>query len=117
MLAAADFCRHVQARHYSGVREHVVFHGEDFVMKRIFTKGNVEVQNINVGDIHYEYEYGSFIKSMVLTLPQVGPGGSWSWRARNVNNNKEIEYLVTEGLSHYGPNLYDYEAYAGCRQI
>jgi hypothetical protein len=97
--------------------------------KRIFTKGNVEVQNIKVGDIHYEYEFGCGIKVRVITLPDFESGAEgrnyWFWQAELVADlsDKEvieyepgagelIEYGITEGMSHYGPNLYTYSAYS-----
>jgi len=75
------------------------------------TKGNVIVENIKVGDIHYEFEYNIGIKCEVITLPVRDNKGYWTWESRNLKNNTVIKYGVTEGLSHYGPNLYDYEAY------
>lgn len=75
------------------------------------TKGNIIVENIKVGDIHYEFEYGLGIKSEVLTLPVRDDNGYWSWTSKNLTTDRIIEYGVTEGMGHYGPNLYDYEAY------
>jgi hypothetical protein len=75
------------------------------------TKGNVIVENIKIGDIHYEYEYGVGIKCEVITLPIRSEDGNWSWKSRNLISNKIIEYCVREGMSHYSCNLYDYEAY------
>lgn len=80
-------------------------------MKDILTKGNVIVNKIKVGDIHYEFEYGVGIKCEVLTIPVTDGKGYWTWRSKNVNTGKYIEYGVTEGLAHYSSNLYDYEAY------
>ena len=74
------------------------------------TKGNVIVENIKIGDIHYEFGYGVGIKCEVITLP-VKENGCWSWKSRNVNSRKEIDYMVTEGMQHYSVNLYDYIAY------
>lgn len=86
-------------------------------MKRIFTKGNVEVQNIKVGDIHYEFGYGSVIKSEVVELPKESERqkGLWEWKSKS--GDKVINYAVAEGHGHYGPNLYDYMAYTGCKEI
>lgn len=88
---------------------------------RILTKGDVEVQNIKIGDIHWEFEYGCYIRSKVLTLPVViittDGDPQWSWTSQHLKSDRIIEYMVTEGLSHYGPNLYTYEAYFGCREI
>jgi len=36
---------------------------------KTYTKGNVIVEEIKVGDIHYEYELGVGIKCEVTTLP------------------------------------------------
>ena len=85
------------------------------------TKGGIVLKEIKIGDIHYEFEYGCCIKSKVITQPERTDDVEyvqWSWKSENVNKPEEIiNYLVTEGLSHYGPNLYDYEAYHGSKYI
>jgi hypothetical protein len=87
-------------------------------MKRIYTKGNVEVQNIKAGDIHYEFFYGMMIKCEVITTPSNTERlDYWQWQSKNLLTGKVIDYGVTEGLAHYSSNLYDYEAYSGCKQI
>lgn len=96
-------------------------------VKHIQTKGNVEVQNIKVDDIHWEYAYQHYIKVRVLTLPEVvtQPDGTkyWSWQSKiiaagkisadevEVNELQTVNYGVREGLGHYGPNLYDNPVY------
>lgn len=75
------------------------------------TKGNVIVENIKVGDIHYEFEYGMGIKCEVITLPVRNEKGYWFWESKNLTTGEKITYGVTEGLEHYSSNLYDYEAY------
>ena len=78
----------------------------------IRTKGNVIVEDIKIGDIHYEYEYGIGIKTEVISLPVSDGDGYWSWKSKVFNDPETIiDYGVREGMSHYGPNLYDYEAY------
>jgi hypothetical protein len=47
----------------------------------VMTKGNVIVNKIKVGDIHYEYEYGYVIKCEVITLPINDGDGYWTWRS------------------------------------
>jgi len=95
------------------IGENVVIHPDEVTMKMYIThtKGNIIIENIKVGDIHYEYEYGCGIKVEVLTLP-VREGDYWSWKSKCISTGEEIDYGVTAGLSHYGPNLYDYEAYS-----
>ena len=75
------------------------------------TKGNVIVEQIKVGDIHYEYEYGIGINCEVLPKPKLNEDGDWVWKSRNVTTGNEIDYLVNPKYTHYSPNLYDYEAY------
>ena len=85
------------------------------------TKGNIIVEDIKVGDIHYEFDYGCCIKSKVLTLPvsttQEDGTIYWSWKSEKIPGGRIITYGASEGYSHYGPNLYDYEAYKGCTMI
>lgn len=80
------------------------------------TRGNVIVDDIKVGDIHYEFEYGFGIKVEVLTLP-VLEGNVWTWTAKNINTGKVVDYLVNKQHPHYGPNLYDHEAYVVKRWV
>lgn len=75
------------------------------------TKGSVIVEQINIGDTHYEYEFGLGIKMTVLTKPILNEDGNWTWKSKNVNSNAEIDYLVNPEDPHYSANLYDYEAY------
>jgi hypothetical protein len=93
---------------------------------KLTTKGGIVVSEIKVGDIHYEFEYGCGIKSKVLTLPVRDENGGWSWKSERIHPNpsaridsqgKVIEYYITEDYPHYGPNLYDYEAYSGIKYI
>lgn len=81
------------------------------------TKGNVIVEEIKIGDIHYEFEYGFCIKSKVISLPVRNNEGYWEWQSEHDSSKKIINYGVSETHSHYGPNLYNYEAYSGCKFI
>ena len=80
------------------------------------TKGGVILEDIKTGDILYEFEYGTCIKTEVITEPERSEDGQWTWKGFSEGAG-EINYLVTEGLTHYGPNLYDYMAYQGCRVL
>ena len=77
------------------------------------TKGNVIIEDIKVGDIHYEYDMqiGMNIECKVLTKPTQTEEGNWTWKSQDVNSDEEIDYMVNPEYSHYAPNLYDYEAY------
>lgn len=80
-------------------------------MSKTYTKGNIIVENIKIGDIHYEFEYGMGIKCEVISLPVRDERGFWSWQSKNLKSGAIINYGVLENNSHYGPNLYDHEAY------
>ena len=75
------------------------------------TNGNIIVEDIKVGDIHYEFDYNMGIEVKVITEPKRNDEGVWIWKSEKVNNGKIINYAVTEDLSHYSPKLYDYKAY------
>jgi hypothetical protein len=75
------------------------------------TRGNIIVEDIKVGDIHYEYEYGVGLKCEVITSPTLNESGQYEWKSKNVNTGKVIDYLVDPKYSHYSANLYNYEAY------
>jgi len=81
------------------------------------TKGNIIVEAIKVGDIHYEFEYSFFIKCKVLTKPELNENKQWVWQSENIKTGEKIDYLVDPKYSHYSSKLYDYEAYMGCTQI
>lgn len=82
-----------------------------------YTKGNIRVENIKVGDIHYEFAGSYKIVSTVQTLPVRNSDGLWSWTSIHRLSGKTINYSTHEKYGHYGPNLYDYEAYANCKEI
>jgi len=78
-------------------------------MSKTLTKGNIIVEDLKIGDTIYEYEYGMGIQSEVMTLP-ILEDGHWSWECKTRTDEK-IKYMVTVGMAHYGPNIYDYKAY------
>lgn len=78
---------------------------------RTHTKGNVIVEDIKIGDIHYEFDLGMGIEVQVITLPKLNNSGQWEWKSKSVSNGKEINYLVDPKYTHYSPNLYNYKAY------
>jgi len=79
------------------------------------TRGNIIIENIKAGDVHYEFEYNLCLKVTVLTTPLLN-GDTWSWISED-GRGKQIDYVVTKGYSHYAPKLYDYIAYKGCKEI
>lgn len=86
--------------------------------KQTRTRGNVIVENIKVGDIHYEYDMGLGINCEVITLPKL-EDGQWNWQSKNVNTGGIIDYSIFDinsengkYNSQIGVKLYDYEAYS-----
>jgi len=84
-------------------------------MEKTRTKGNVIAEDIELGQTLYEFDYGFGIETVVLTKPILNEHRQWVWKAENVRTGEIIDYLVTPGMSHYGPNLYDYIAYSGVK--
>ena len=83
---------------------------------KTLTKGNVIVEEIRIGDIHYEYEYGVGIKSTVISLPEWSDKGYWHWQSET-KSGVLIDYVVNPKYPHYSVNLYDYEAYSVRKNI
>ena len=84
---------------------------------KVRTRGNVIVNEIKIGDIHYEYDYNMCIKSEVISLPERDEDGYWSWQSKHATTGNIIDYGVSEGMTHYSSKLYDHEAYKGCKMI
>ena len=83
-------------------------------MSKTFTKGNIIVEDIKIGDIHYEFGYGTGIKVEVTSKPKWDEKNEgWEWDSKVISTGKTINCFVNPKYSHYGPNLYDYIAYAG----
>jgi len=78
---------------------------------KTLTRGNVIVEDIKVGDIHYEYDYGIGIKCEVISAPVKTEEGNWEWQSKNMKSDKIIDYMVNPEYQHYSVKLYDYEAY------
>lgn len=81
------------------------------------TRGNIIIEEIKLGDIHYEFEYIFVIKSEVIKLPILNEQGNYIWKSKNLLTGNIIDYLVNPDYTYYSCKLYDYEAYAGCKQI
>jgi len=79
---------------------------------------NISPKNLKIGDEFYEFAYG-FNMHLVVTshvkentvIIDGKERTQYSWFARNVDTDHEVEYLVTEGYAHYGPKLYSEPMY------
>jgi hypothetical protein len=79
-----------------------------------------EVRNLKIGDIVYECQYGTNIRTEIKTTPEESVGvdekPAWKWTAVNTVTGETINYMLTEGLGHYGPRLYNVPMYATIRE-
>lgn len=75
-----------------------------------------EVKALSVGDVFYECEMGMNIEARVTEAPKISGDfegrNQWSWKAENTQSGDVISYLLTDGLSHYGPYIYREPQYA-----
>ena len=63
---------------------------------------------LRIGNRLREYGYGKAIQSIVTSTPQSDTssyGLQWSWTARDYAG-RTIDYLITRGMEHYGPDVY-----------
>lgn len=78
-----------------------------------------DVAALKPGDVFYECEMGVNIRARVTTAPMLGESyegrKTLSWKAENTENGNLIDYMLTEGLGHYGPRLYTAPQY--CKLI
>lgn len=70
-----------------------------------------DIPNLKIGDVIYECEMGMNIEARITSEPVESYSEGlekrqWRWTAVNTQNGETIYYLLTEGLSHYGPRLY-----------
>ncbi len=74
-----------------------------------------EITELEIGDVFYEAAYGQNIMMTVATKPVVSTGVEdrqvVDWTAIN-KDGRTTEYQITEGLEHYGPQIYRQPAYA-----
>jgi len=76
------------------------------------TKGNVIVEDIKIGDIHFDYS-GAFEREVeVLSNPVLDDRDAFNWSALNKDSGEIIKYSVVKGFEQYSPKLYDYPAYS-----
>jgi hypothetical protein len=85
-------------------------------MEKVRTSGDVIVNEIKIGDIHYEYNYRMEIKTEVVSKPNRDNDGLWSWKSKRRNGDIQ-EYSVHERYVHYAPKLYTYQAYKGMKEL
>ena len=77
--------------------------------KKVFTKGGLNILELKIGDVVYEYYYRQCLESKVLTLP-TETNGLWQFKTIT-EDGTEIDYGVHEDYQYYAPNLYNYKAY------
>lgn len=66
---------------------------------------------LEVGTKLYEYSYGVEIISTVVDAPYIDSTGEFVHVPVVSEDGEEFEYGVNKKYQHYGPNVYNYEAY------
>ena len=84
---------------------------------RTYTKGDVIVEEIRVGDTHYEIEHMLGLEVEVVTLPKRSESGAWYWDSKHKATGRIIHYIVHPDYNHYAPKLYTFKAYEGIRYV
>ncbi len=77
-----------------------------------------ELKGIEVGQTLYECQSGINIKFAVSEAPNETfsddlNSNQLSWKGVDVDG-EEINFMMTETSTHYGPRIYDYKAYTDC---
>jgi hypothetical protein len=72
----------------------------------------IHPRDLKMNDIFYECEYGKNMKMIVTEKPALieGDRNKWAWKAM-CSNGYIYDYLITEGLEHYGPKIYSVPEY------
>ena len=59
----------------------------------VATAGNIVVEEIRIGDIHYEFNDGIGVKCQVIDMPTKDQDGNWVWESKNLKSGKIIHFL------------------------
>lgn len=76
---------------------------------------DIIIEEIKIGDIHYEFFYNKHIKAEVLTEPVLN-GNLWEWTSKKINDGDIINYSIDKNSTHY-LKLYKTMAYFGTKEI
>lgn len=74
------------------------------------SKSFKEIVAFNVGEQYMECSSYGDISFEVMTKPKVIKSGKYtqvSFEAVSLDSGEPIDYLLTKGLEHYGPSIYD----------
>lgn len=81
------------------------------------TRGDIIINDLKIGDIVWECEYGTCEAFEITTKPEV-KDEVWHWKARHCKTDKIIDYSMADANSEngkynsqFGLKLYSYEAY------
>jgi hypothetical protein len=87
------------------------FNGKERSMTMEPRIGKKLLSELQVGDVFYERHLRLEVVDVpTKTWSETLEAFKWQWKAKT-EDGREIEYLITEGHEHYGPQLSDYPAY------
>mgnify|MGYP006422323193 CR=1 FL=1 len=69
-----------------------------------------DVCNFKIGERYWECNQHGCIHFEVTSTPSIRNDKVW-FNAVDLDTNEEIPYLLTNGLEHYGPKIYNHKAY------
>ena len=114
-ICRCDYCKNKEERENLKILEKFKDQIKDYNMnnheevmttaKKVFTRGTIIVNELQIGDVMYELEYDDYIKTTVQTLPVRNDEGLWEWKSIT-DDGAIINYAVHENYSHYAPKLY-----------
>jgi hypothetical protein len=68
-----------------------------------------DIAKLQIGDEFRETAYGMTVELRVCTKPTNGEGfdgrPKLEWIAEDKTTGRKVEYMITKGLEHYGPQL------------
>lgn len=71
-----------------------------------------DLMALSIGDKVYEYCYGVELESTVIRVPFTEGDGMYAKLLCKGKDGAVIEYGINKDYQHYGPNIYNYRAYA-----
>lgn len=85
-------------------------------VKLIYTRGGMCINDMKHGTKFYEISKPFYMEMVVVGNPHFteehGKNVAY-WCAKNINSGELVDYKVTDGYQHYGPEIYSYLSYIG----
>lgn len=80
-------------------------------MMQVTKAGEVIVEFIEIGDVHYEFSGDVGCKMTVITEPTLNSAGNYMWESKSLKTGKIHKMMVNPQFPQYAPKLYTQQAY------